>query len=82
MEIKMKNNNVLVKELIEEQLSISGLILPKEKHNRKAIVIRSASDEVQPGDVIIKTIGNGTSFKIDNEDYEILHEEHILAIIT
>lgn len=82
MEIKMKNNNVLVKEIIEEQPSISGIILPKEKYNRKAIVIRSSSDNVQAGDIIIKTIGNGTSFKIDNEDYEILHEEHILAILT
>jgi co-chaperonin GroES (HSP10) len=82
MEIKMKNNNVLVKELIEEQANVGGLILPKEKHNRKAIVIKSASDAVQSGDIIIKTIGNGTSFKIDNEDYEILHEEHILATLT
>jgi co-chaperonin GroES (HSP10) len=82
MEIKMKNNNVLVKEHIEEQQNISGLILPKEKHNRKAIVIKSASNEVHTGDIIIKTIGNGTSFKIDNEDYEILHEEHILAKLT
>lgn len=82
MEIKMKNNNVLVKEHIEEQASVSGLILLKEKHNRKAVVIESGSSAVQSGDIIIKTIGNGTSFRIDNEDYEILHEEHILAILT
>lgn len=82
MEIKMKNNNVLVKEHIEEQESVSGLILLKEKYNRKAVVIESGSSAVQPGDIIVKTIGNGTSFRIDNEDYEILHEEHILAILT
>ena len=81
MEIKMKNKNVLVKELKEEQVSAGGIILTTEKYNRKAIVIKSASDEVKEGDTIIKTIGKGTMFKINGEEYEILNEAHILAVI-
>jgi co-chaperonin GroES (HSP10) len=81
MEIKMKNKNVLVKELQEEQVSPSGIILTTEKYNRKAIVIQSASNEVNVGDTIVKTIGKGTMFKINGEEYEILHEGHILAVI-
>ncbi len=81
MEIKMKNKNVLIKELKEECISPSGIILSTEKYNRKAIVIRTASDQVKVGDTIIKTIGNGTMFRINGEECEILHESHILAII-
>ncbi len=81
MEIRMKNKNVLVKELKEEQVSPSGIILTTEKYNRKAIVIKSASDEVKEGDTIIKTLGKGTMFKINGEEYEILNEGHILAVI-
>lgn len=77
----MKNNNVLIKEIKEEQVSPSGIILTTEKYNRKAIVIQSASSEVKVGDTIIKTIGKGTMFKINGEEYEILNEGHILAII-
>jgi co-chaperonin GroES (HSP10) len=77
----MKNKNVLVKELKEEQVSPSGIILATEKYNRKAVVIQTASDEVKIGDTIIKTLGKGTMFKINGEEYEILHEGHILAVI-
>ena len=80
-EIKMKNNNVLVKEFKEEQVSPGGIILTTEKYNRKAIVIQSASKEVKVGDTIIKTMGNGTMFNINGEEYEILNEGHILGII-
>ena len=77
----MKNKNVLVKELKEEHVSAGGIILTTEKYNRKAVVIKSASDEVKEGDTIIKTLGKGTMFKINGEEYEILHEGHILAVI-
>lgn len=77
----MKNNSVLVKEIKEEQVSPSGIILTTEKYNRKAIVIQSASPEINIGDTIIKTIGKGTMFKINGEEYEILNEGHILGIL-
>lgn len=80
MEIKMKNKCVLIKEYTKE-LQQSSIILPKEKYNRKAIVIKSDCDEIKPNDIIIRTLGNGTQFKINGEEYEILHEDHILAII-
>jgi co-chaperonin GroES (HSP10) len=79
--MKMKNKNVLIQEIKEEQVTKSGLFLPQTKHNRKAIVIESGSDEVNIGDIIFKSIGNGTMFNIDGEDYEIIHESDILAIL-
>lgn len=80
-EIKMKNNNVLIKEIKEEHISPSGIILNAEKYNRKAIVILSDCSEVNVGDTIIKTVGNGTAFKINGEEYEILNEGHIFGTI-
>jgi co-chaperonin GroES (HSP10) len=79
----MKNKNILVKEVKQEEtVSAGGIILNSgEKYNRKAIVIHSASDDIAVGDTIIKTIGKGTTFNIDGEEYEILHEAHVLGII-
>jgi co-chaperonin GroES (HSP10) len=82
MEINLKNNYVLTKEIIEkEKVSSGGIILPSEKYNRKCIVIKSSSEEVREGQTVIKTIGKGTIFRIDGEEYEALHENHILGII-
>lgn len=81
MQIKLKNNYVLTKEIIEEKVTEGGIILPTEKYNRKCIVIKSSSEDVKEGHTIIKTIGKGTIFNIDGEEYEALHENHILAII-
>lgn len=77
----MKNNYVLSKELTEEHVSESGIILSVEKYNRKATVIKTGSILVSEGDVIIKLIGQGTKFKINDEEYEVLNENHILGII-
>jgi co-chaperonin GroES (HSP10) len=82
MEVKMKNNNVLIKEIKDIKETKSGILLPQEKYNRKATVISSDSSYVNAGDTIIKSIGNGTMFNINGEDYEILHESHILAIVN
>lgn len=80
--MKMKNRYVLVKELPQETVTSGGIIIPEEKYNRKAIVI-SASDEVdvKKGDTIIKTLGKGTMYTFGDEELEILHENHILAVI-
>jgi len=80
--MKMKNKYVLVKELPQETVTSGGIIIPEEKYNRKAIVI-SASDEVdvKKGDTIIKTLGKGTMYTFGDEELEILHENHILAVI-
>lgn len=80
--IRMKNKYVLVKELPQETVTAGGIIIPEEKYNRKAVVLSAPDDvEVSKGDIIIKTIGKGTMFTINDEEVEILHENHILAVI-
>jgi co-chaperonin GroES (HSP10) len=78
----MKNNYVLTKEVIEEEnVSKGGIILLPEKYNRRCIVVKSSGSNVNEGDTIIKSIGKGTIFKIDGEEYEIIHENNILGIL-
>jgi len=80
--MKMKNKYVLVKELPQETVTSGGIIIPEEKYNRKAIVISASDDiDVKEGDTIIKTIGKGTMYTFGDEELEILHENHILAVI-
>ena len=76
----MKNNYILTKEIPAKTKTESGLFLPTPKYNRKAEVLSvGENDSVKPGDVIIKTIGKGTEYTYENEKYEILHINHILA---
>ena len=80
--IRMKNNYILTKEIPAETKTESGLFLPTPKYNRKAEVISAGiNDSVKSGDKILKTIGKGTEYTYNNEKYEILHINHILAII-
>lgn len=77
----MKNNYVLTKEVKEEHVSANGIILSAEKYNRKAKVIKTSSSAVAEDDIIIKAIGQGTVFKINGEEHEILNENHIFGTI-
>lgn len=77
----MKNKAVLIKEIAEESVTTSGILLLNNSYNRKARVIATDSKMVKVNDIILKTIGNGTCFNIENEEYEIIHEDHILATL-
>jgi len=80
--IQMKNNYILTKEIPAETKTESGLFLPTPKYNRQAEVLSvGENDSVKPGDVIIKTIGKGTEYTFEKEKYEVLHINHILAVV-
>lgn len=79
--MKMKNNYILVEEIPQETVTSGGIIIPEEKYNRKAKVLRSDNDQVKEGDMVIKTIGKGTEYTLNGKKVEILHLNHILAVI-
>lgn len=82
MKLKMKNDYILTEEIPQETKTEGGLWIPEEKYNRKALVIEAAEGlEVKVGDKIIKTIGKGTEYKTEDKTYEILHINHVLAVI-
>ena len=78
----MKNDYILTQEITQETKTESGLWIPEEKYNRKALVIEAADGlEIKKGDKIIKTIGKGTEYTLDGDKFEILHINHVLAVI-
>ncbi len=78
----MKNDYILTQEIAQEARTEGGLWIPEEKYNRKALVIEAPEGlEIKKGDKIIKTIGKGTEYTLDGDKFEILHINHVLAVI-
>ena len=83
MEMKMKNDYLLVQEVEQQETKTpSGIIIPVEKHNRKARIINSGNAEhLKDGDVILRNLGKGTMFTLDDIEFEVIHVNQIIAII-
>ncbi len=81
--MKMKNDYLLIQEIEQkETTTASGIIIPIEKHNRKATVINSGDAEhLKAGDVIIKNMGKGTMITLNDIEFEVIHINQIIAII-
>ncbi len=94
MKIRPLADRVVVKPLEKEDKTPGGIILPdtaKEKPQRGEVVAvgpgkRNEKGErikldVQVGDVVIYGKYSGTEVKIDNQEYLILRENDILAVV-
>ena len=95
MKIKPLADRILVKQLEPEEKSKGGIILPdtakeKPKEGKVEAVGQGKMLEdgkIQPlsvkaGDHILFSSYAGTEVKIDEEEYLIMKEEDVLAIIT
>jgi co-chaperonin GroES (HSP10) len=78
----MKNDFILIKELNQEMKTESGIIIPQEKHSRLAKVIAVPDNcDICVGDLILKTVGNETTFNINGEEVKSLHKDKIFVVI-
>ena len=97
MAIKLKplGDRVVVKPIIKEEVTKSGIVLPdtaKEKPQEGEIVAvgpgrvdengKRVSMEVKEGEKVIYAKYAGTEIKVDEEEYLILRESDILAKLT
>lgn len=95
MKVKPLGDRILVKQLEPEEKSKGGIILPdtakeKPKEGRVKAVGRGKlldNGKVQPldvkvGDHILFSSYAGTEVKINGEEYLIMKEEDVLAIIS
>jgi chaperonin GroES len=93
--LKPLGDRVLVKPLAKEEVTKSGIVLPdtaKEKPQEGSIIAvgpgRLGDDgkrvvmDVKEGDKVIYAKYAGTEIKVENEDYLILSERDILAIMA
>jgi chaperonin GroES len=94
MNIRPLADRVVIKPLEEEDKSPGGIILPdtaKEKPMRGEVTAVGAGKiddngkrvpmDLKKGDVVLYGKYSGTDIKIDQEDYLILRESDVLAIL-
>lgn len=95
MKVQPLGDRIVVKQLEEEEVKKGGIIIPdtaKEKPQRgevKAVGPGKKNEdgkviplEVKVGDKVFYSKYGGTEVKIDGEEYIIMREDDILAIIT
>ena len=94
MKLKPLADRVVIKPIEEDDKTPGGIILPdtaKEKPMRGEIVAVGPGNyndkgervkmDVKKGDVVIYGKYSGTDFKMNDQDYLILRESDILAIV-
>jgi len=94
MNLRPLHDRVLVKRLEEGELNIGGIIIPdtaKEKPQRAEVVAvgsgklldsgERAALDIKPGDKILFGKYSGADVKIDGQEYLILREDEILAVL-
>lgn len=94
MKVKPLGDRVVIKALEQEERTASGIVLPdtaKEKPQQGKVMAvgtgklldsgERVSLEVEEGQTVIFSKYAGTEVKIEGEDYLILSERDILAIV-
>ncbi|MCE2993926.1 MAG: co-chaperone GroES [Alphaproteobacteria bacterium] len=95
MNIKPLHDRVLVKRVEQEQKTSSGIIIPDNAQEKpmEGIVVAAGSGtrdeagkvhplEVKQGDKVLFAKWGGTEIKLDGQEYLIMKESDILAIVA
>ncbi len=85
MNIQPLGDRVVLQQLAAEETTKSGIILPdsaKEKPAEgKVVAVGKDVAEVQKGDTVLYGQYGPTEVKVDGEEYMVVKEEDILAVI-
>ena len=93
MKLKPLGDRVVIKVKEEKEKTVSGIVLPssaKEKPQEAEVVAVGSGElvdgkkielEVKVGDTVIYSKYSGTEVKINDEDYLIVRQSDILAIV-
>ena len=94
MKVRPLDDRVLVKPLDAEEMTAGGIVLPgtaKEKSQRAEVVSvgqgklmdngQRSAVSVKAGDRVVLRKYGGTDIKIDGEEFQIMRENEILAIL-
>ncbi len=92
--IRPVGDRVVVRPAAREEVTKSGLVIPdtaKEKPQEGTVIAvgsgrlldngKRAPMEIHEGDRVLFAKYGGTEFKLDNEEYLVLRESDVLAII-
>ncbi|MCP1101759.1 chaperonin GroES [Aequitasia blattaphilus] len=93
MRLEPLNDRVILKALMAEETTKSGIVLPgqeKEKQQQAEVVAvgpggmvdgKEVKMQVQVGEKVIYSKYAGTTVELDDEEYTIVRQDDILAII-
>ena len=89
MKLTPLNDRVVLKQLVAEETTKSGIVIPgqnKEKPQQAEVVAVGPGTEevkmqVKVGDKVIYSKYSGTEVKLDDEEYIICKQDDILAVI-
>src|SRR5881227_878092 len=84
MKVRPLHDRILVKREEDSEEKIGGIIIPdtaKEKPQRGKVVAAGNGKIADDGDRILFGKYSGNEVKIDGDDYLILREEDVLAIL-
>ena len=95
MALRPLHDRILVQRIEEEEQKVGGIIIPdsaKEKPQQGKVIAVGQGKvkddgkrqplDVQDGDTILFGKYSGQEIKIDGEDYLIMREEEVLAILA
>ena len=79
-------DRVVLKQLVAEETTKSGIVLPgqaKEKPQQAEVIAdgKEITMQVKVGDKVIYSKYSGTEVELDNEKYVIVKQNDILAVI-
>lgn len=90
MQLKPLGDRVIIKPLVEEEVTKSGIVLPdtveKEKKEQGAVVSVGNGEKIiklglKAGDRVLFGKYSGEDVKVDDIEYKVLKDEDVLAII-
>ena len=89
MKLKPMADNILLKAHEEKETTVSGIILATSNKEKPAIYevvsvgpgTKDVEMVVKPGDKVVVGKYTGTEIKLDSEDYTIVSQNDILAIV-
>ena len=94
MKLTPLGDRVVLKQLVAEETTKSGIVLPgqgKEKPQQAEVIAvgpggvvdgKEVKMEVKVGDQVIFSKYSGTEVKLDEEEYIIVRQNDILAVVT
>ncbi|MBQ2745774.1 MAG: co-chaperone GroES [Lachnospiraceae bacterium] len=86
MNLKPLGDRLVIKQVVAEETTKSGIVLPgqtKEKPQEATVVAvgKDVKEELNVGDTIVYSKYAGTNVKVDDEEYIIVKEEDVLAVL-
>ena len=90
MNMKPLQDRVIIKRIEAESVTASGIIIPdsaKERPMRGTVVAvgpgkKNVPMTVKAGDEVLFPVYAGTEFKVDGDEFIVMREEELMAVVA